>query len=85
MAATQHVTLMELLEVQDDAISEISGWSLLCQSAVTLLESNKSMPIIIILRRPLQRRITTIVSCYAAKLHTTHAREHTHTQKATIT
>ena len=43
MAATQHVTLTELLEVQGDAISEINGWSLLCQSTVTLLESKSMM------------------------------------------
>ena len=39
MAATQHVTLTELLEVQSGAISEVNGWALLCQSTVTLLQS----------------------------------------------
>ena len=64
MAATQHVTLTELLEVQDEAISEISGWSLLCQSTVTLLESNKSM-------------INNY--SFAASASTQPARTHTHT------
>lgn len=41
MATSKHVTLQELLHVQDSAISEKGGWALLHQSTTTLLQSAK--------------------------------------------
>ena len=98
MAATQHVTLTELLEVQDDAISEINGWSLLRQSVVTLLESKGTNNYS--LAASAQRRIGTdkfvkyIHTLHIARYSTiehsysdthTHTLTHTHTDTHTLT